>query len=267
MHTNLDNIHNGVNAKITNILELQDSIILAPKANLLRQLVVYCPCDYSANLKTVLFENGAGSIGHYSHCSFSLVGEGTFRPKAGSKPFRGKIGGDHIEKEDRIEVIYSKDNEESILRAMQHAHPYQEVAYQIYSIENKHNMIGAGMIGDLKDPIKTDVFLNQIKSKMNTECIRYSKIIKDKVKRVAVCGGSGSFLLQAAKKAGADIFITSDFKYHEFFDAEEEIVIVDVGHYESEQFTKDIIYDLLTKKFTKFAIQLSKVNTNPIKYL
>jgi hypothetical protein len=240
---------------------------LAPKSDLLRQLVVYCPTKNAEKLKTALFNNGAGAIGNYDQCSFTSVGMGTFNANENCKPFVGEIGEQHNENEDRIEVIYPKHKEKAILNAMKMAHPYEQVAHQIYVLENKHQLVGSGIVGELKKAVKTETFLQHIKSNMQTEFVRYSSLVKKEVKCVAVCGGSGSFLLNNAKAVGADIFITADFKYHEFFDAENDIVIADIGHYESEQFTKDLIYDLLTKNFTKFAVRLSKVNTNPIKYL
>ena len=267
MHTNLDNVHNGVSAKIAEKLGLENCRVLAPKSDLLRQLVVYCPAKSVDKVKTALFDNGAGTIGDYDQCSFISIGRGTFNANANSNPFVGKIGKLHIEDESRIEVIYPKYKEKAILNAMNIAHPYEEVAHQIYVLENQHQLVGSGIVGELKKAIRIETFLKHIKSNIKANCIRYSPLVKNKVKRVAVCGGSGSFLLENAKAVGSDIFITADFKYHEFFDADNEIVIADIGHYESEQFTKDLIYDLLTKNFTKFAVQLSKVNTNPIKYL
>ena len=267
MHTNLDNVHNGVSTKIAEKLGLENCRVLSPKSDLLRQLVVYCPTKNTEELKTALFNNGAGTIGDYDQCSFTSVGMGTFNANKNCKPFVGKIGEQHNENEDRIEVIYPKHKEKAILNAMKMAHPYEQIAHQIYVLENKHQLVGLGIVGELKKAVKTDAFLQHIKSNMKTHCVRHSSIVKKEVKRVAVCGGSGSFLLNNAKAVGADIFITADFKYHEFFDAENKIVIADIGHYESEQFTKDLIYDLLTKNFTKFAVRLSKVNTNPIKYL
>jgi dinuclear metal center YbgI/SA1388 family protein len=267
IHTNLDNAHNGVSAKIAEKLGLENCRVLAPKSDLLRQLVVYCPTKNAEELKTALFNNGAGAIGDYDQCSFTSVGIGTFSANENCKPFVGKIGEQHNENEDRIEVIYPKYKEKVILNAMQMAHPYEQVAHQIYVLENKHQLVGSGIIGELKKVVKIEAFLQHIKINMKTECVRHSNLVKKEVKRVAICGGSGSFLLNNAKEVEADIFITADFKYHEFFDAENDIVIADIGHYESEQFTKDLIYDLLTKNFTKFAVRLSKVNTNPIKYL
>ena len=267
IHTNLDNVHNGVSAKIAEKLGLENCRVLAPKSDLLRQLVVYCPTKNTEELKTALFKNGAGTIGDYDQCSFTSVGMGTFSANENCNPFVGEIGEQHNENEDQIEVVYPKYKEKAILNAMKMAHPYEQIAHQIYVLENKHQLAGSGIVGELKKAVKTESFLQHIKTNMQTDCVRYSSIVKKEIKRVAICGGSGSFLLQNAKAVGADIFITADFKYHEFFDAENDIVIADIGHYESEQFTKDLIYDLLTKNFTKFAVRLSKVNTNPIKYL
>jgi len=267
IHTNLDNVHNGVSAKIAEKLGLENCNILAPKSDLLRQLVVYCPTANAETLKTALFEVGAGTIGDYDQCSFTSVGKGTFRANENCTPFVGEIGENHTENEDRIEVIYPKFKERAILDAMEVAHPYEQVAHQIYVLDNKHQLVGSGIIGELNTPVDAQVFLKNLKLNMQTDCVRHTPLVKQQIKTVAVCGGSGSFLLKNAIAAKADIFITADFKYHEFFDAENKIVIADIGHYESEQFTKDLIYDLLVKNFTKFAVRLSKVNTNPIKYL
>ena len=267
IHTNLDNVHNGVSAKIAEQLGLENCKILAPKSDLLRQLVVYCPLDNAEELKSALYEVGAGTVGDYDQCSFSSVGKGTFRANENCNPFVGEIGEQHTEDEERIEVIYPKFKERAVLNAMNIAHPYEEVAHQIYVLENKHQLVGSGIVGELNEAVDVEVFLKSLKMNMQTDCVRYTPLVKRKIKTVAVCGGSGSFLLKNAIAAKADIFITADFKYHEFFDAENKIVIADIGHYESEQFTKDLIYDLLVKNFTKFAVRLSKVNTNPIKYL
>ena len=267
IHTNLDNVHNGVSAKIAEQLGLENCKVLAPKSDLLRQLVVYCPTSNAEELKSALYEVGAGTIGDYDQCSFASVGKGTFRANENCNPFVGVVGKQHTETEERIEVIYPKFKERAVLNAMNNAHPYEEVAHQIYVLENKHQLVGSGIIGELNESLDTEVFLKNLKTNMQTDCVRHTPLVKQQIKTVAVCGGSGSFLLNNAIAAKADIFITADFKYHEFFDAENKIVIADIGHYESEQFTKDLIYDLLVKNFTKFAVRLSKVNTNPIKYL
>ena len=267
IHTNLDNIYDGVNARIAEMLGLRKTKILSPKNDLLRQLVVYCPVKESDVLKDALFTAGAGSMGNYEKCSFSLIGTGSFHPNQGADPFVGKKGKMHFEKEKRIEVVYPKYKEREILLAMHNSHPYEEIAYQIYVLENKYKTVGAGVVGVLKTPVNSLDFIKHVKKIMKSGCIKHTEIVKKKIKKVAICGGSGSFLLHQAIASNSDIFITSDFKYHEFFNADKRIIIADIGHYESEQFTKDLIYDLLVKKFTKFAIRLSKINTNPINYL
>ena len=267
IHTNLDNVINGVNSMIAKRIGLDEYKILSPKKETLKYLVVYCPVADCDNLKKALFNSGAGLIGNYDSCSFTSKGQGTFRANKGAMPAVGRIGEQHIEQEARIEVVFAKDRELDVLEAMQNNHPYEEIAYQIYTINNEDKMLGSGIIGKLKKPINTKKFLQKLKIQMRTENIKHTKLIKDEIMNIAICGGSGSFLLEKAKDLDADLFISSDFKYHQYFDADEKIIIADIGHYESEQFTKELIYDFLTKKFTRFAILLSEINTNPIKNL
>ena len=267
IHTNLDNVIDGVNSMIAKRIGLNDYKILSPKKGTLKYLVVYCPINDSDNLRRSLFNSGAGLIGNYDLCSFTSIGEGTFRANKGAEPALGKIGEQHMEEESRIEVVFSKDRELEVLQAMKDNHPYEEIAYQIYTINNEDKMIGSGIVGRFEKPINVKDFLQGLKTKMQTDNIRHTKLIKDKIVNIAICGGSGSFLLERAKDLEVDLFISSDFKYHQYFDADDKIIIADIGHYESEQFTKELIYDLLTKKFTRFAILLSEINTNPIKNL
>ena len=266
IHTNLDNIKTGVSAKIAEILGVENCKILSPKKDLLRQLAVYCPVSDTEKVKEALFQAGAGDIGNYDECSFSAKGEGTFRANEGCDPHIGNIGERHTEKEEKIEVIFPKYKENTIISSLKQEHPYEQVAYQIYILDNIYENVGAGIVGELAQKVDTNRFLEMLKTKIQTDCIRHTKLVKNQIKRVAICGGSGSFLLSNAICEKADIFITADFKYHEFFDGENDIIIADIGHFESEQFTKDLIYDLLSKKFSKFAVRLSKVNTNPINY-
>ena len=267
IHTNLDNVFEGVNSKIAEKLGLINCKILLTKSKQIKQLVVYCPITHSLALKEALLENGAGSFRNYDNCSFSVKGKGTFRPKRGSSPFLGNVGEVEQVDEERLEFFLNNEDENRLLDVMHQNHPYEQVAFQVYSLDNVSSEIGSGMIGELQKEIEPKEYLDFLKIKMSTECIRHTKLINKKIKKIAICGGSGSFLLEEAKKQNADLFVSSDFKYHEFFDAEDKILIADIGHFESEQFTKDLIYDLLSKKFTKFAVQLSKVNTNPINYL
>lgn len=266
-HTNLDNVHVGVNAKIAKKLGLENTEILAPKKGLLRKLVVFVPKDHAENVHKAIFDAGAGAIGDYDECSFNIDGTGTFRASEETDPFVGEKGQQHQEAEIRVEVIYNAHLERKILNAMIAAHPYEEVACDLYPLENKHNRVGSGMIGDLPEEEPLMNFLQRLKETMKAESVRYTAPVKDKVKRIAVCGGSGSFLLGNAIAGKADVFITADYKYHQFFDADGKIVIADIGHYESEQFTIELIGDILKKKFPTFAVRFTEISTNPINYI
>jgi dinuclear metal center YbgI/SA1388 family protein len=266
IHTNLDNVVKGVNGKIANQLGLINRKVLSPKPGLLVKLSVYCPVNAADELRKVIFSAGAGHISDYSNCSFNILGKGTFKPGIDSKPYVGKVGETHQEDEIKIEVILLKNLLDSVLEHVKEHHPYEEVAYDVYSLENKSD-IGSGLIGELENEIDAVEFLKTLKVKMNTKMIRHTAICKNKIKKVALCGGSGSFLLDKAINLNADVFITADFKYHEFFDAEKKLIIADIGHFESEQYTIDLISDGLKENFSNFAIRLTAVNTNPINYL
>ena len=266
IHTNLDNVRRGVNEKIADKLGLMNKRILSAKRGFLSKLVFFCPKKDSNSVKDAVFSAGGGAIGDYDYCSYSSGGLGTFKPVREANPVEGELGELSSIKELRIEVLVKNSVLEEVVHALKSAHPYEEVAHEVYSIKNEDQEVGSGMIGELESPVALDDFLSYVSLTFNTGVIKYTPFKKE-IKKVAVCGGSGSFLLKNAMAAKADVFITSDFKYHEFFDAEGEISIFDIGHFESEQFTKELIYDFLRKKFTKFAVQLSNVNTNPINYL
>ncbi len=267
IHTNLDNVKDGVNAKIAERLGLINTRVLAPKSGLLKKLVTFAPEANAGDVRFALFNAGAGHIGNYDHCSFSIEGTGSFRGNEHANPYVGTRGEDHYENEVRIEVIFPAFLQAKILSALISTHPYEEVAYDLYTLDNKFQSVGAGLIGSLETPQKEIYFLQKVKETMQCGGIRYTELRGVDVRKVAVCGGSGSFLLKDAIAAGADMLVTADFKYHQFFDAEKRIVIADIGHYESEQYTIDLISDLLMKKFATFAVHLSKINTNPINYL
>ena len=266
IHTNLDNMMAGVNAKICETLDLQNCRILAPKTGLLKKLVTYVPQSHSEEVRNTLFNAGAGNIGNYSECSFNSQGAGTFKGNDETNPYVGEPGTRHTENEVRIETIYPAVLESKILLALVLAHPYEEVAYDLYELTNQNQGVGAGMIGELEVAMDEGLFLLQVKEKMHTQLIRHTSFTGKPVKKVAVCGGAGGFLLKQAITAGADVFITADYKYHEFFDAEGKVVIADIGHYESEQFTQQLLYEIIQKKFSNFAVRLTEVNTNPVKY-
>lgn len=267
MHTALDNSKMGVNAKICEVLGLKNPEILIPKKGTIKKLVTYAPVADADKVKIALFEAGAGDIGNYSDCSYSLEGVGSFKAGNLANPTKGEIGQVHFEKESQINVIFTFEKEKSILQSLFKAHPYEEVAYEVVTLENTNQDIGMGMIGTLETEMDEREFLLQVKSKMNASVVRHSQLLNKKVKKVAVLGGSGAFAISAAKRANADVFITSDIKYHQFYEAENELVIVDIGHFETEQFTKDLLVDHLTKKIPNFAVSLSESITNPIKYL
>ena len=263
IHTNLDNVMAGVNAQICETLGLTNTRILAPKHNLLKKLVTYVPIAQAEQVRKALFHAGAGHIGEYSECSFNAAGTGTFKGGKNSDPY---VGERHHEEEMRVETVYPASLESKIIMALVLAHPYEEVAYDLYNLTNQHQQIGSGMIGELEVPMDEAEFLGEVKAAMDCAVIRHTAFTGRQVKKVAVCGGSGGFLLKHAIAAGADVFITADYKYHEFFDAEGKIVIADIGHFESEQFTQQLLFEIIQKKFVSFAIRLTKVNTNPVKY-
>jgi len=264
-HTNWDNYKQGVNWKIAEKLGLQNPKILIPK-NDLWKLTVFIPKDHCEQTVNALHEAGAGSVGHYEYCSFRTEGEGFFKPKKEAKPFIGKPGKAEKVTEIRVELLVNNHLKNKALKVLNEVHPYEEAAYFLHPVGNPNQDLGAGMIGNLPVPIEAHEFLNTVKKTFNTT-VRHTKIVKQTIGKVAVCGGSGSFCLSAAKAAKVDILITADFKYHEFFDADGSLIVADIGHYESEQFTPELFYDVLKEKFTTFAINFSKTNTNPFTFL
>lgn len=267
IHTNLDNVHTGVNKKITEKLKLKKTKILAPKSSTLSKLVTFIPVKDTEKVLDAMYEAGAGNIGNYDHCSFQVQGKGSFRPNDKADPSIGSANQDEYVDENRVEVIFPTERSGQVLSALKNSHPYEEVAYYLSRLENKNQELGSGMIGELEKEMPIDHFMKYLKESMSLNVIRHTKPVTEKIKKVAVCGGSGSFLLNTAIRQKADIFITADFKYHDFFEADEKIMIADIGHYESEVFTKELIYDYLKEKFANIAVRLSEVNTNPVHYI
>jgi len=266
MHTNLDNVIEGVNKMMAQKMGLKDGRILQTKSGLLKKLVCYCPADKADVVLEALFSAGAGKIGNYENCSFNSQGKGTFKGNENSNPYVGLPGKLHVEEETKIETIFPAHLEAQVLTSLMMAHPYEEVAYDIIPLQNHWSKVGAGYIGNLNEAMPEKDFLAHLKKTFGCGAIRHTALRGEKIKKVALCGGSGSFLLKDAIQNGADIFVSADFKYHQFFDADNQIVIADIGHYESEQFTKELIFNEIQKKFSTFALCLSKNNTNPIHY-
>jgi dinuclear metal center YbgI/SA1388 family protein len=265
-HTNLDHVRTGVNAEIADRLGLLQTEILAPKAGLLSKLVVYVPVTHTPAVLDALFAAGAGQIGAYDRCSFRVGGSGTFRPLTGARPAIGQVGQDETVTEDRLEVLLPSHLARPMVAALRRAHPYEVPAYDLYTLQNEHADVGAGLVGHLPEPLAETEFLTWLKSAMHLPLIRHTNPTGRLVAQVAVCGGAGSFLLPDARRTGADAFVTADYKYHEFFDADGQLLICDIGHYESEVFTKDRVGRYLSEKFVSFAVILSKINTNPVHY-
>jgi len=266
-HTNMDNIPEGVNSRICQKLGMRQAGILSPLEHSLCKLITFVPREHADRVRMALFEAGAGHIGKYDQCSFNAEGMGSFRASEGTNPFVGEIGKFHLEKELRIETVFPAVLRQKVLNALLGSHPYEEVAYDIYQLENYGNWAGSGMIGWLDKPVDEMEFFRKVKKTFKCGVIRHSALLGRPIRKVAVCGGSGSFLVSRAISAGADVFLTADVKYHQFFEADQRIVIADIGHYESEQFTIELFYEILTKKLPNFAIHFSRINTNCVNYL
>lgn len=265
-HTNLDNVESGVSGKICEKLNLKNCKVLIPKEHNLLKLVVFVPQNHIEKVREALFNAGAGHIGNYDKCSFSSAGEGSFRASEKANPFVGEKNEIHFEAETKLETIFPKHLKNKIIQALLSSHPYEEVAYDLFLLENQTSNIGAGMIGELENEVSESEFLEILKQKFKLSVLRHSPLLNKKIKRIAVCGGSGSTFLKKAISEKADVYVSGDFKYHQFFESENKILITDIGHFESEQYSVEIFYDILKKNIPNFAVNLSEINTNPINY-
>ncbi|MGL5786576.1 MAG: Nif3-like dinuclear metal center hexameric protein [Bacteroidales bacterium] len=266
-HTNLDNVANGVSYRMAEKLGLRNIKVLAPQEGLLMKLATYVPLPKAELVRTALFAAGAGHIGDYSECSFNALGEGTFKAGASASPYVGEIGSQHTEVEVKVEVVLPRYLLSRVLKALTDSHPYEVPAYDIISLQNANEATGSGLIGELPHEMNAVHVLRLIKELFNVPCLKYSPLHKDNIKRIALCGGSGSFLYPQAMAASADLFVTGEIKYHDFFVHENRMILAEIGHYESEQFTKELIYDIIREKFSNFATHLAETKTNPINYI
>lgn len=265
-HTNLDIFRNGVSRKMADLLHLKDIKVLSPLRNSLLKLVTYIPESHLDDVRNALFNAGAGVIGNYDQCGFITPGTGSYRGGDNSKPFLGNKGKIHFEKEIRFETVLFSHLKDNVIKNLLSVHPYEEVAYDVYALENDNAGVGLGCVGEFSDPVTENDFLKLVSEVFNAKGIRYSRLTGKPISKVAVCGGSGASLINESISAGADAYITADIKYHNFFDADNKILIVDTGHFESEIFSTEILYDLIIKKFPKFAVRFSGTNRNPINY-
>lgn len=266
IHTNLDNVLHGVNGTIAERIGLLDLSVLQPLAQTHRKLITFAPTAHAESIRSALFEAGAGSIGFYSNCSFSVKGNGTFKPLEGSDPFVGSKGQQHTEEEEKIEMMFPVHLQENLVTTLKKSHPYETVAYDIVQVENQYNQIGAGAIGTLPEPLDALAFLEQLKLAFGTGAIKHSALPTKMISRVALCGGSGKSLINIALQKKADAFISADLGYHDFFVPQERILLADIGHFESEQYTTDLLVELIKEKFPTFAVLKTGVRTNPIHY-
>lgn len=266
IHTNLDNVLSGVNGRIADKLGLVQQTILSEKDQTLRKLFTFVPLDHAENVRNALFEAGGGQIGNYSECSFSAEGKGTFKAGEGADPYVGELHKRHTENEIKLELVFPAYLQSALINALRLAHPYEEVAFDVLALSNTYPAIGSGVLGELPEPLEEQEFLRKVKSVFGVPVIRHTAFSGQAVKRVAVCGGAGSFLISKALASGADAYLTADMKYHEFFDANGRLLIADIGHYESEQFTIGLLEEVLAKKFPTFAVLKTEVETNPVRY-
>lgn len=266
IHTNLDNVFDGVNGRIASMLGLQKTRVLALKENTLKKLFTFVPVENAAQVRSAIFAAGGGNIGQYSQCSFNVEGTGTFKPKPGSDPYIGEVGELTFTKEIKIEVIFPGWLEKEIVKALFDAHPYEEVAFDIINLSNQYQHVGSGIVGELPGEVNERDFLTKLKDLFKTPVIKHTSLLGRPVRKVALCGGAGSFLISRALAAEVDFYITSDIKYHEFFDSNGLMVIADIGHYESEQFTINLLHEILEEKFPTFAVLKTSVETNPVRY-
>lgn len=266
-HTNMDNAWGGVNFKIAEKLGLKNVRVLEPKEEALVKLVTYVPVAQAEEVRNALFAAGCGCIGRYDSCSYNVEGSGTFRAQEGTHPCCGAVGELHTEAEVRIETIVPAYRKAEAVRALLKVHPYEEPAFDLYPLQNTWQQAGAGVIGELEKPETELEFLKRVKKTFEVECLRHNKLMGREIQTVALCGGAGAFLLPLAIRQRADVFLTGEIKYHEFFGHEGEILLAETGHYESEQYTKEIFYTIIRDLFPSLDVQQTRVNTNPIKYM
>ena len=265
-HTNWDSIQGGVSFSLAQRLGLVAPRIMMPRGGELLNLVVYVPAEHASPVAEAAFGAGAGRIGAYDECHFSGSGTGTFRPLDGAQPFVGQIGVREVADEHRLEFVLPKHRKSAVQQAVWAAHPYEEVAHSWISLDNSWSEVGYGAVGNLPEPIRLGDFLAVCAAQLGAESVRYSTSSLDRiVQRIAVCGGSGAEFAGAAAAAGADAYVTGDLKYHGFQDPPGGLVLVDVGHGESERPFIDDWAELIRSEFVTFAVLISETDNRPVR--
>ena len=265
-HTNMDTAPGGVSHRMAAKLSLTNLQVLSPQGSGLQKLVAYIPANHFEQVRQAVFDAGAGHIGNYDSCGYGVEGKGSFRALDGANPFVGQKGTLHTEPEIRFETVFPSYLSRQVVTALIDAHPYEEPAYDVYALQNTDTSVGLGVVGVLPSTMNERDFLHQLKEIFHAPTIRHTNLKGKEILKVALCGGSGSSLLAKAVRCKADVFVTADFKYHQFADAEQDILVADIGHFESEQFTKEIFHEVLMKNFPTFAVHFSNIKTNPINY-
>lgn len=266
LHTNLDNTLNGVNSYLCEQLGLKDVQPLAPLQDIYGKLQVYVPEAYAEKLRQALAEAGCGAGARYDACSYSSRGEGRFRAGSQAHPFSGQIGELHCEAECKIECLYPLHKTRQVLDVLRTNHPYEEPAFDLLPLRNEATGQGAGAIGNLQESMQETELLDKLKELTGTHCIRHSGFRGRKIRRIALCGGSGGSFIGNACARQADAYITGDLKYHDFADAGSGTWLVDIGHFESEKFAMELIFRFIRKNFPNFAVSISEQARNPVSF-
>lgn len=267
-HTNLDFTQNGVSTTLALKLGLSRIEPLMKNQRVSKKIVVFVPHDYIDRVRHAMMEAGAGTIGNYTDCSFAAHGIGTFKPTPNATPFIGTIGKLERVNEARLEMLSPSWKLEAVIAAMKRAHPYEEIAYDIYNRVNTEADYGVGAIGTLSHPMKPRQFLTHVADTLRIPSLRYSGNPQQMISVVAVCGGSGSDLLSTAAQHGADAFVTADISYHRFMEKHHSILFIDAGHYETEVPVVPIICKYLKQNLTDSTIEVIKSKTmkNNVQY-
>jgi dinuclear metal center YbgI/SA1388 family protein len=271
-HTNLDAAEAGVSIGLAERLGLANLRVLAPTEGALLKLVVFVPADSVRAVHRAMADAGAGHIGDYSDCASETPGVGRFTPGAGTNPHIGQAGAEEQVQEVRLEMLVRRWDLPAVLRAMTEAHPYEEVAHDVYSLEQADSRVGFGAVGDLQPPLPLSQFLATVVERLGTEGLRYAGDLDSTIARVAVCGGAGADLIPRARAAGADAFVTADVTYHRYFDAltpdgSHGMAIIDAGHYETEAQAEEIIVDIIRDAFPDVDVRRTGVRTSPMRSL
>ncbi|MEA2086565.1 MAG: Nif3-like dinuclear metal center hexameric protein [Candidatus Caldatribacteriota bacterium] len=247
MHTNYDLAEGGLNDYVANLLGIKKISPLQGSSEKVFKFAVYVPTQYADKVSRAIFKEGAGKIGKYTETSFNISGKGTFRPMEGTRPFIGKIGKKEEVQETKIETVVTERDLESVIQAMKNAHPYEEPAYDVYELKTKPSY-GIGIFGEIDREVEISKFSLEVKNRLQARYIRLIKSNEQKIKRVALCTGGGSSLLEQVNNMNIDLYITGDITYHNALRAKElGLNVLEVEHFDTEKFFVEALYGQLIK--------------------